>query len=66
MAVGAVKAEHAALGLVPAQVQRDDIIRTGGTMPSISLLGGGATVAVGHLASVTAAGAARDIRKGSV
>ncbi len=63
MAVGAVKAEYVALGLDPAQVQRDYILRTGGTMLLISLLGGAATVAVGYLASVTAAGAARDIRK---
>ncbi len=63
MAVGAVKTEYEALGMDPAKIQRDYIIRTGGTMLLISLLGGVATVSVGYLASKTAAGAARDIRK---
>ena len=63
MAVGAVKSEYEALGLDAAKIQRDYILRTGGTMLLISLLGGAATVSVGYLASRTAAGAARDIRK---
>ncbi|MCJ7715249.1 MAG: ABC transporter ATP-binding protein/permease [Anaerolineales bacterium] len=63
MAVGAVKAEYEALGLDPAKIQQDYILRTGGTMLLVSLIGGVATVAVGYLASRTAAGAARDIRK---
>ncbi|MGB2954573.1 MAG: ABC transporter ATP-binding protein [Anaerolineales bacterium] len=63
MAVGAVKAEYEALGMDAAKIQRDYILRIGGTMLLVSLLGGVATVAVGYLASKTAAGAARDIRK---
>ncbi len=63
MAVGAVKAEYEALGMDVGKIQRDYILRTGGTMLLISLMGGVATVAVGYLASRTAAGAARDIRK---
>jgi len=63
MAVGAVKTEYEALGMDVGKIQRDYILRTGGTMLLVSLLGGVATVAVGYLASRTAAGAARDIRK---
>jgi len=63
MAVGAVKAEYEALGMDVGKIQRDYILRTGGTMLLVSLLGGIATVGVGYLASRTAAGAARDIRK---
>ncbi len=63
MAVGAVKTEYEALGMDAGKIQRDYILRTGGTMLLVSLLGGVATVAVGYLASRTAAGAARDIRK---
>ncbi len=63
MAVGAVKAEYEALGMDTAKLQRDYILSTGGMMLLISLLGGACTIAVGFLASRTAAGAARDIRK---
>ncbi len=63
MAVGAVKAEYQALGMDVSQVQRNYILRIGGIMLLISLLGGAATIAVGFLASKTAAGAARDIRE---
>jgi ATP-binding cassette subfamily B protein len=63
MAVGAVKLEYEALGMDAAKIQQDYILRTGGTMLLISLLGGAATISVGYLASRTAAGAARDIRK---
>jgi ATP-binding cassette subfamily B multidrug efflux pump len=63
MAVGVVKNEYEALGMDTAKVQRDYLLRTGGTMLLISLLGGTCTVTVGFLASRTAAGAARDIRK---
>jgi ATP-binding cassette subfamily B protein len=45
------------------KIQRDYILNTGGIMLLISLLGGVATIAVGYLASKTAAGAARNIRK---
>jgi len=62
-AVVAVKAEYEALGMDAAKLQRDYMLRTGGIMLLISLLGGVATVVVGYLASRTAAGAARDIRR---
>jgi ATP-binding cassette subfamily B multidrug efflux pump len=63
MAVAPVKAEYEALGIDTAKLQRDYILRTGGLMLLISLLGGACTIIVGFLASRTAAGAARDIRK---
>ena len=63
MAVGAVKAEYEALGMDTAKLQGDYILRTGGLMLLISLLGGACTIIVGFLASRTAAGAARDIRQ---
>ncbi len=62
MAVGAVKDEYLALGMNIGQIQRNYILRTGGIMLLISLLGGACTVAVSYLASRTSAGAARDIR----
>jgi ATP-binding cassette subfamily B multidrug efflux pump len=63
MAVGAVKAEYEALGMDTVKLQREYILRIGGLMLLISLLGGACTISVGFLASRTAAGAARDIRK---
>jgi len=63
MAVSAVKAEYEALGMDTGKLQTDYIVRTGGIMLLVSLLGGVATIAVGFLASRTAAGAARDIRR---
>lgn len=63
MAVSAVKIEYEALGMDTGKLQTDYIVRTGGIMLLISLLGGAATIAVGFLASRTAAGAARDIRR---
>lgn len=63
IAVSAVKTEYEALGVDTGKLQTDYILRTGGTMLLISLLGGACTITVGFLASRTAAGAARDIRK---
>ncbi|MCJ7623839.1 MAG: hypothetical protein MUO76_10075, partial [Anaerolineaceae bacterium] len=63
MAVGAVRTEYEALGMDTGALQINYILRTGGTMLLISLLGGVCTIIVGFLASRTAAGAARDIRK---
>jgi ATP-binding cassette subfamily B protein len=63
MAVGAVKTEYEVLGMDIGKLQTDYILRTGILMLSISMLGGACTIAVGYLASKTAAGAARDIRK---
>jgi len=62
MAVGAVKNEYQALGVDTASMQTSYILNTGGMMLLISLLGGVCIIAVGYLASRTAAGAARDIR----
>jgi len=63
MAVGAVKTEYEALGMDSAVIQQNYILRIGGTMLLISLIGGISTIVVGYLASRVAAGAARDIRK---
>ena len=63
MAVGAVKAEYEALGMDTEAIQRNYILRTGGTMLIISLIGGISTIATGYFSSKTAAGAAREIRK---
>jgi ATP-binding cassette subfamily B multidrug efflux pump len=62
MAVGAVRAEYEALGVDTRQLQTDYILRTGGAMLLISLLGGACMIAVGWLAARVAAGFARDIR----
>jgi ATP-binding cassette subfamily B multidrug efflux pump len=63
MAVAAVKTEYEALGVDFSKLQSDYILRTGGTMLLISLLGGACTIATGYLAGRTAAGVARDIRR---
>jgi ATP-binding cassette subfamily B protein len=63
MAVIAVEAEYEALGMNTAALQTSYILQTGGMMLLISLLGGVCMVVTGYLAAVTAAGAARDIRK---
>ncbi|MGD8814347.1 MAG: ABC transporter ATP-binding protein [Anaerolineales bacterium] len=62
MAVAAVKTEYEALGADISKIQRDYLLRTGGMMLLVSLLGGACTIAVSYLASRTAAGFARDIR----
>ena len=63
MAVGAVKTEYEALGLDGDRLQTSYILRTGGMMLLISLLGGACAIATGFLSARTAAGAARDIRR---
>ncbi len=63
MAISAVHTEYEALGMDTGNLQTDYILRIGGIMLLISLLGGICTIAVGYLASKTAAGAARDIRQ---
>jgi len=63
MAVSAVKTEYGALGMDTSRLQTNYILRAGGIMLLISLLGGICTIIVGYLASITAAGSARDIRK---
>jgi ATP-binding cassette subfamily B protein len=62
MAVVSVKAEYDALGVDTSRIQMDYLIRTGGMMLLISLLGGACTISVSFLAARTAAGFARDIR----
>jgi ATP-binding cassette subfamily B protein len=62
MAVISVKAEYEALGAEMSEIQRDYLLRTGGMMLLISLLGGVCTIAVSYLGSRIAAGFARDIR----
>ncbi len=63
MAVSAVKAEYVALGMDAGKIQSNYILRIGGIMLLLSLLSGAATITVGLLASRTAAGFARDIRR---
>ena len=64
MAVAAVKTEYEALGMDTTKLQSNYILNTGGIMLLLSLVSGAATIIVGLLASRTAAGMARDIRKG--
>jgi ATP-binding cassette subfamily B multidrug efflux pump len=63
MAAAAVKTEYVALGVDTARLQRDYILRIGGLMLLVSLLGGACTIAVGFLASKTSSGVARDLRE---
>lgn len=62
-AVSEVKAEYKALGMNTDKMQNRYIINTGMIMLLISLLGGICTIIVGFLASKTAAGLARNLRK---
>ncbi len=63
MAVGLVKTEYEALGMDTEKLQSNYILRNGGTMLLISLLGGVTTIAVSYFGAKTAAGVARDIRR---
>jgi ATP-binding cassette subfamily B protein len=63
MAVTAVKAEYDNLGMDTGKLQTNYILNTGVIMLLISLLSGVSTIIVGLLASRTAAGLARDLRK---
>lgn len=62
MAVVAVKAEYDALGVDTARLQTAYILRTGAWMVLLSFVSILAAIAVGYLASRTAAGVARDLR----
>jgi ATP-binding cassette subfamily B multidrug efflux pump len=62
-AVVAVKAEYSALGMDTGKIQTNYITHTGIIMLLLSLLAGASTITVGYLASKTAAGSARDVRK---
>jgi ATP-binding cassette subfamily B multidrug efflux pump len=64
MAVGAVKAEYTALGMDTSKMQSNYILHTGGLMLLVSLLSVTCTIIVGFLSARTAAGTARDLRKG--
>lgn len=63
MAFAAVKAEYAALGVDASSLQTNYLLRTGGMMLLISLLGGACTIATGYLSARVAAGMARDLRE---
>ncbi|WP_123054561.1 ABC transporter ATP-binding protein [Clostridium sp. JN-1] len=58
-----IKSEYKALGMNTNKLQNNYIIKTGIIMLLISLLGGICTVAVGFLASRTAAGLAKNLRR---
>jgi ATP-binding cassette, subfamily B, multidrug efflux pump len=62
-AVGPLRAETAALGVDPAGIQMAYILRTGGQMLLVSLVGVICAVLVGFLSARTAAGLARDLRR---
>ncbi len=63
MAVVAVRAEYEALGVDVAALQSRYIMRTGGLMLLLALVGAACTIAVGYLAARTAAGVARNLRR---
>jgi ATP-binding cassette, subfamily B, multidrug efflux pump len=63
-AAGAVKNEYAALGMDTDKLQTNYILRVGGLMLLLTLLSGLCTIAVGYLSARTAAGLARDLRRG--
>lgn len=62
-AAGSVKTEYEALGVDTSKIQSDYIIHTGLIMLGISLFAAVCTVIVGLLASRTAAGVAKNLRK---
>jgi len=62
-AAGPIKAEYEALGVDTRKVQNRYIINTGAIMLLIALISAVCIVGVGFLASRTAAGLARDLRK---
>ena len=61
-ATGAVKAEYLALGMDEADLQRAYMLKIGGMMLLLTLLGAIATVLVGFISARVAAGLARDLR----
>ena len=63
MAAAAIKVEYEALGMDVAQLQTSYILRIGGSMLLISLLSGVCMIITGYWSALTAAGAARDIRR---
>jgi ATP-binding cassette, subfamily B, multidrug efflux pump len=63
-ATGSIKTEYTALGMDTDKIQRNYILLAGLIMLGISLLSAAATIIVGFLASRTAAGVSRNLRKG--
>jgi ATP-binding cassette subfamily B multidrug efflux pump len=62
-AVAPVKAEYIALGVDAVKLQNDYMFHVGLLMLLVTLLSGACTISVGYLASLTAAGMARDVRR---
>jgi ATP-binding cassette, subfamily B, multidrug efflux pump len=58
-----VKAEYTALGMDTGKLSQNYILNTGVLMLLVTLLSGACTIVVGYLASRTAAGLARDLRR---
>jgi len=58
----AVKAEYLAMGADEAAIQRSYLLKTGGMMLLLTLLGAVATILVGYISAKVAAGLARDLR----
>jgi ATP-binding cassette subfamily B protein len=63
-AVKVVAAEYESLGVDMARLQTQYILRTGAVMLLIALVSVACAVAVGYFSARTAAGAARDVRRG--
>ncbi|HEY5156721.1 MAG TPA: ABC transporter ATP-binding protein [Anaerolineales bacterium] len=62
-AAAPIKAEYGALGMDTGKLSTNYILRIGGLMLLLTLLSGACTIAVGYLASRTAAGLSRDLRR---
>jgi ATP-binding cassette subfamily B multidrug efflux pump len=62
-AVIPIRAEYEALGMDPAKLQNNYILRVGALMLLLTFLSGACIIAVSYLSSQTAAGAARDVRR---
>ena len=62
-AAAPIKAEYDALGMDTGKLSTNYILRIGGLMLLLTLLSGACTIAVGYLASRTAAGLSRDLRR---
>jgi ATP-binding cassette subfamily B multidrug efflux pump len=64
MAVGSVKAEYDALGMNTASLQNAYILKTGLMMLLLTLISAACTISVAFLSARTAAGLARNLRRG--
>jgi ATP-binding cassette subfamily B protein len=63
IAAAAIKAEYEAIGMDVAQIQTSYILQVGSMMLLISLISGACMIITGYWSALTAAGAARDIRR---